>query len=103
MPTDTFNQLLNDEHFDYSYVLKQIVFVNSASHAYTELALDQHLAMFGDNNLGKTASLSATKLLLYPETNFNKCESKFNFVSKSGRKFKRDESYEYYFPTANSF
>jgi len=103
MPTDTFNQLLNDEQFDYSYVLKQIVFVNSASHAYTELALDQHLAMFGDNNLGKTASLSATKLLLYPETNFNKCESKFNFVSKSGRKFKRDESYEYYFPTANSF
>lgn len=95
--------MLLNETFEIHYSLKTLIFINSASHAYSEIALDNHLAMFGKNNLGKTASLSATKLLLYPETNFNNCETKFNFVSKSGKKFKKQESYDYYFPTPQSF
>lgn len=82
--------------------MKRIVLVNSASHGYSEIMLDEHLAMFGNNNRGKTASLAATKLLLYPESNFSDCEKKFKFTSKS-RLFKKEESYEYYFPQANSY
>lgn len=91
------------EEFGFNYILKRLVFVNSASHGYSEIMLDEHLAMFGNNNRGKTASLAATKLLLYPEDNFKKCESKFNFTSKSGRQYDRDESYDYYFPRDCSF
>lgn len=91
------------ENLQSYFGLKKIVFVNSASHAYSELPLDGHLAMFGKNNVGKTASLSATKLLLYPENNFYKCEQKFNFTSKKGECFSKQDSYVYYFPTPTSF
>lgn len=91
------------EEFAPNYVLKRLVFVNSASHGYSEILLDEHLAMFGNNNRGKTASLAAMKLLLYPEDNFNHCERKFNFTSKSGKQYDKFESYDYYFPTPNSF
>lgn len=94
--------MLNKE-FVPNYVLKRLVFVNSASHGYSEILLDEHLAMFGNNNRGKTASLAAIKLLLYPEDNFNHCERKFNFTSKSGKQYDKFESYDYYFPLANSF
>ncbi|WP_336152403.1 hypothetical protein, partial [Acinetobacter sp. 99] len=66
------------------FILKRLVFINSAKHAYSELLLDQHLAMFGRNNNGKTASLAATKLLLFPENNFKHCYSKFGFEGKDG-------------------
>ena len=55
--------MLADETLN--YILKRIVFVNSANHAYSEIRLDNHLALFGANNAGKTASLAATKLMLY--------------------------------------
>lgn len=89
--------------FNTHFSINKIVFVNSASHGYSELDLNEHLAMIGNNNLGKTASLSATKLILYPEVNFKNCENKFNFISKSGKCFGKEESYEYYFPDKNSY
>lgn len=93
---------MSNKMFDHHYSMKRIVLVNSASHGYSEIMLDEHLAMFGNNNRGKTASLAATKLLLYPESDFADCEKKFKFTSKS-RLFKKEESYEYYFPQANSY
>ncbi len=62
---------------DMIYSLKRLIFVNSANHGFSELVLDQHLAMYGRNNGGKTASLASTKLVLFPETNFSDCKSKF--------------------------
>lgn len=84
------------------YTLKRLVYVNSANHGYSELLLDHHLAMFGRNNVGKTASLAGTKLLLFPETNFRKCEEKFGFKGKDGA-YSMEESYDFYFPDARSF
>lgn len=84
------------------YVLKRLVYVNSANHAYSEFLLDEHLAMFGRNNVGKTASLAGTKLLLFPEVNFSNCEEKFRFVGNGGT-YNQEDSYEFYFPEAISF
>lgn len=92
----------NTEMLQEEYVLKRLVYVNSAKHGYSEILLDTHMAMFGQNNAGKTASLAGTKLLLYPEVNFFKCEEKFKFMGKQGR-FSMDESYDFYFPDAKSF
>lgn len=85
-----------------NFVLKRIVFVNSASHAYSEIMLDEHLALFGANNAGKTASLAATKLMLYPETDFSSCDKKFQFKGKAGT-YSKEDSYEFYFPSDKSF
>lgn len=84
------------------YILKRLVYVNSANHAYSEILLDEHLAMFGGNNVGKTASLAGTKLLLFPEVNFSYCEKKFKFVGEYGP-FSMEDSYEFYFPDSKSF
>ncbi|QIO05870.1 coiled-coil domain-containing protein [Acinetobacter shaoyimingii] len=84
------------------FTLKRLVFVNSAKHAYSELLLDQHLAMFGRNNNGKTASLAATKLLLFPETNFRHCFNKFGFEGKDGP-YDAEQSFRFYFPTIKSY
>lgn len=85
-----------------NYILKRIVFVNSANHAYSEIRLDSHLALFGANNAGKTASLAATKLMLYPETDFINCDKKFQFKGKAGI-YSKEDSYEFYFPSNQSF
>ncbi|WP_169393406.1 MULTISPECIES: hypothetical protein [Psychrobacter] len=85
-----------------NYTLKRIVFVNSANHAYSEIQLDNHLALFGANNAGKTASLAATKLMLYPETDFSNCHKKFQFKGKAGV-YSKEDSYEFYFPSPQSF
>lgn len=84
------------------YILKRMVYVNSANHGYSEILLDKHLAMFGNNNAGKTASLAGTKLLLFPEVDFLKCEEKFKFKGTDGF-FSTIESYEFYFPDSRSF
>lgn len=92
-----------NEVFERNYELRKIILVNSASHAYSEIPIGQSLALFGKNNRGKTSSLAATKLLLYPETDLTKCESKFNFTNKGGETYSKEESYKHYFPIADSF
>lgn len=52
---------LNDD-FRLNYCLNKIVLVNSASHAYSEIPIDEPLVLLGKNNRGKTSSLAATKL-----------------------------------------
>lgn len=70
-----------------NYNIDKIVFINSCNHAYSELDLSKNLALFGRNNKGKTSSLVATKLLLYPEINFNDCNSKFKFYSVANNNY----------------
>lgn len=94
------NNTIDETILDFK--LNRIVFVNSASHAYSEIMLDNHLALFGSNNAGKTASLAATKLMLYPETDFNKCYEKFKFEGKAGQ-YSKEDSYDFYFPSEQSF
>lgn len=84
------------------YQLNRLVYVNSANHAYSEIMLNSNIALFGDNNVGKTASLAGMKLLLYPEVDFYGCETKFNFKGKNGL-FSMEESYSFYFPDVHSF
>ena len=60
---------LGFDTFD-TFRFKQLVFVNSAAYAYTQIRIDQHTALFGENNLGKTSMLNALKLFLLPEVNF---------------------------------
>jgi hypothetical protein len=92
----------NIEMLQEEYVLKRLVYVNSANHGYSEILLNNHMAMFGENNAGKTASLAGTKLLLFPEVNLHNCESKFKFEGKRGL-YSTIESYEFYFPDTKSF
>lgn len=85
------------------YAIRQLIFVNSAAYAYTEIRVDQHTALFGRNNLGKTSMLNALKLFLLPEENFKLCDRKFGFRSKAGDSYSTQESFSYYFPDQNSF
>lgn len=39
---------MSNKMFDHHYSMKRIVLVNSASHGYSEIMLDEHLAMFGN-------------------------------------------------------
>lgn len=94
------NNIIDETVLDFK--LNRIVFINSASHAYSEIMLNNHLALFGSNNAGKTASLAATKLMLYPETDFNRCYEKFKFEGKAGQ-YSKEDSYDFYFPSDQSF
>ncbi|UZE97233.1 coiled-coil domain-containing protein [Alkalimarinus alittae] len=91
------SDLLNED-----YVLNRLVYINSAQHGYSEIMLNTHLAMFGDNNQGKTASLAGTKLLLYPETSLTNCAEKFCFEGRDGA-YSTEESYLFYFPSPHSY
>lgn len=84
------------------YTMKRLVYVNSSKHAYSEIPIDKHLAIFGNNNEGKTATLAGCKLLLYPEVNFSACAKKFMFEGEEGY-FTKDQSYAFYFPSEKSF
>lgn len=95
--------MLQEGAFTDQFTIRQLVFVNSAAYAYTEIRVDQHTALFGRNNLGKTSMLNALKLFLLPEENFNRCEKKFGFSSSKGDKYSGPKSFEYYFPEDNSF
>ncbi|WP_409523179.1 hypothetical protein [Nitrincola sp. MINF-07-Sa-05] len=85
------------------YAIRQLVFVNSAAYAYTEIRVDQHTALFGRNNLGKTSMLNALKLFLLAEENFKRCDRKFGFRSRTGDFYSTQDSFSYYFPEQNSF
>lgn len=96
------NDLVGQSILAEEYLLNRLVYVNSANHAYSELMLNTHMAMFGNNNVGKTASLAGMKLLLFPEVDFYHCESKFKFKGKEGV-YSMEESFDFYFPDARSF
>jgi len=72
--------MLQEGAFTDQFIIRQLIFVNSAAYAYTEIRVDQHTALFGRNNLGKTSMLNALKLFLLPEENFNGCKKKFGFA-----------------------
>ncbi|AKO51393.1 hypothetical protein ABA45_02310 [Marinobacter psychrophilus] len=93
---------LGFDTFD-TFRLKQLVFVNSAAYAYTQIRIDQHTALFGENNLGKTSMLNALKLFLLPEVNFRNCGSKFNFRGTNGNLYDGMASFRYYFPEDRTF
>lgn len=82
---------------------KQLIFVNSAAYAYTQIRIDQHTALFGENNLGKTSMLNALKLFLLPEVNFRNCGNKFNFRGTNGKLYDGMASFRYYFPEDRAF
>lgn len=85
------------------FVLKKLVFVNSAGHCFTEIDIDRHLAVFGQNNKGKTSILNALKLFLLPEENLKDCKNKFAFRDSKGGFYSGDESHRHYFPDDFSF
>ena len=93
---------LGFDTFD-TFRFKQLVFVNSAAYAYTQIRIDQHTALFGENNLGKTSMLNALKLFLLPEVNFRNCGSKFNFRGTNGNLYDGMASFRYYFPEDRTF
>lgn len=93
---------LGFDTFD-TFRFKQLVFVNSAAFAYTQIRIDQHTALFGENNLGKTSMLNALKLFLLPEINFRNCGSKFNFRGTNGNLYDGMASFRYYFPEDRAF
>lgn len=93
---------LGFDTFD-TFRFKQLVFVNSAAYAYTQIRIDQHTALFGENNLGKTSMLNALKLFLLPEVNFRNCGSKFNFRGTNGNLYDGMSSFRYYFPEDRAF
>lgn len=84
------------------YILKRLVFVNSAGHGYSEIILDENMVLYGVNNVGKTGSLAGIKVALYPETNFFHCQKTFRFAGKEGL-YRYDDSYDHYFPDARSY
>lgn len=94
--TNTMDAITDD------YWIRRIIHVNSGSSSYVELPMDQTGALFGNNNEGKTSGLSALKLFILPETNFNDAQSKFGFQS-GGEFYSGIDSYNHYFPSSSSF
>jgi len=86
-----------------AYSVKKLIAINSISYCYTELPIDQHCALFGRNNLGKTSLLNALKLHLFPEISFHDSKTKFAFKSSKGELYSGEDSYNYYFPSDSSF
>lgn len=82
---------------------KRLCLVNSSSNAYSELPVQKHLVLNGRNNQGKTASLNVVKLALFPEFNFARCESKFGFQARNGDYYSKQDTFEHYFPTNQSY
>lgn len=91
------------DSFAERFVLKKLVFVNSAGHCFTEIDIDRHLAVFGQNNKGKTSILNALKLFLLPEENLKDCKNKFAFRDSKGGFYSGRESHRHYFPDDFSF
>jgi len=89
--------------FQQEYMLKKITYVNSAKKGFVEFPLNLNLGIFGDNNGGKTSGMSGLKLVLYPETNFKKCEAKFRFKRTTEGYFNDIESSAFYFPGTTSY
>ena len=88
--------------FQEEYVFHKLVFINSGTAANVVLPTNLTALLLGHNNEGKTSSLSAIKLFILPEMNFRDCESKFAFISKEGY-YDGLESFNYYFPSPQSF
>ncbi|MCQ2995775.1 hypothetical protein NLO95_16835 [Pseudomonas syringae] len=88
--------------FHENFKMKQIVLINSGAYCYTKVRIDQHTALLGDNNKGKTSMLNALKFFLLPEENLHDCERKFGFKSTKGY-YGRDATFGFYFPERNSF
>ncbi|MFK3974719.1 hypothetical protein ACI2KS_28755 [Pseudomonas sp. NPDC087358] len=84
------------------FKMKQIVLINSGAYCYTKVRIDQHTALLGDNNKGKTSMLNVLKFFLLPEENLHDCERKFGFKSTKGY-YGRDATFGFYFPERNSF
>lgn len=97
MTSDFINQLVTE-----SYLLMTMVCINSAGYAYGELPLNNSLAIFGNNNKGKTGTLAGTKIMLFPLTSFKGADKTFRFKGKDGL-FSYEDSYRYYFPSDASF
>lgn len=93
----------SDALYTEDYTIEKIVYINSATHAFSEFTLDKHLALFGGNNKGKTATLSGTKIILFPEVNFKNTEKKFSFKSREGNYYTKEDSYNFYFPSTKTF
>lgn len=95
------NESLMDmkEKFGFS----QLCLVNSSSNAYAEMPVHKHLVLNGGNNQGKTASLNVIKLVLFPEFNFSNCASKFGFQGRNGDYYSKQDTFEHYFPTNQSY
>lgn len=88
--------------FHEAFKMKQIVLINSGAYCYTKVRIDQHTALLGDNNKGKTSMLNALKFFLLPEENLHDCARKFGFKSTKGY-YGRDATFGFYFPERNSF
>ena len=88
--------------FHEDFKMKQIVLINSGAYCYTKVRIDQHTALLGDNNKGKTSMLNTLKFFLLPEENLHDCERKFGFKSTKGH-YGRDATFGFYFPERNSF
>lgn len=95
------NEIMSE--FTDEYILKKIIYVNSAEFGYAEIELDEHIALYGSNNAGKTGTLAGTKIVLFPETSFVNCKKKFMFSSKDGKYYDTEDSYAHYFPDSRSF
>lgn len=85
------------------YSVNKLVCINSAHHGYSEIPLDHHMVLYGGNNKGKTVTLNMMKLILFPDTSFKGCRTKFAFQSKDGSYYDTAISHSYYFPSDKSY
>lgn len=94
--------MVMESMFYEAFKIKQVVLVNSGVYCNTQVRIDQHTALLGDNNKGKTSLLNSLKLFLLPEENFHDCERKFAFKSSKGH-YSKESTFGFYFPEKNSF
>ncbi|WP_411958833.1 hypothetical protein ACK56M_17850 [Pseudomonas sp. s4] len=88
--------------FHEAFKIRQIVLVNSGAYCYAKIRIDQHTALLGANNSGKTSLLNALKFFLLPEENLNDCVRKFGFKNADGF-YSKEQSFGFYFPDNSSF
>src|SRR5699024_10993636 len=85
------------------YKLNRLVMINSAEAHYVDIAIDETAVLIGANNKGKTSTFNTLKLFMLPEVNFKNSYNKFGFVSGQGERYTDNQSYNFYFPSSESF
>lgn len=88
--------------FHEAFKIRQVILVNSGAYCYAKIRIDQHTALLGANNSGKTSLLNALKFFLLPEENLNDCVKKFGFKNPDGF-YTREQTFGFYFPESSSF
>ena len=83
--------------------VKRIIAVDSSEFAYAELDVDAHCMLVAQGNVGKSSLINALRLFFLPECSLAHQAKVFGFANADGEPYSSEETFQHYFPSAQSF